>query len=318
MNVNNPITEAVLGIDIGGTKVLVGLVARDGQILASEKRPVPLGNCDALLQAIYDAAEHLFAENPDISVPAVGIGIKGHVNLNRLVSSSILGGKVSYDFCGMIQAHFQLPVYIDNDVNAATIAEAILGAGKDTDFFVYVNIGTGSAIGIYDQGRLVRGHENFSGEIGYSLCRVPQENRMYGLETVASGKGLNDEVRRLAPSYPDTVLAGGIADEDNRIPAAMIFDAWRAGDALACEVVSRAVETLAVSVINFECMLGAGLYIFGGGVINEPMFFEKVCCRVEQLKAEHGIPFRFDMRISELGAANVGLLGAAGVAYSAI
>ena len=318
MNVNNPITEAVLGIDIGGTKVLVGLVTRDGQILASVKRPVPLMDCDALLQAIYGAAEQLLDENPGVHVPAVGIGVKGHVHRNRLVSSSVLGGKISYDFCGMIRDHFQLPVNIDNDVNAATVAEAILGAGKNTDFFVYVNIGTGSAIGIYDQGRLVRGHENFSGEIGYSLCRVPQENRLFGLETVASGKGLNDEVRRLAPAYPDTVLAGGIADEDKRIPAAVIFDAWRAGDALACEVVSRAVETLAVSVINFECMLGAGLYIFGGGVINEPMFFEKVCSRVEQLKAEHGIPFPFDMRVSELGAANVGLLGAAGVAYSAL
>lgn len=318
MNVNKSMTEAVLGIDIGGTKVLVGLVSRDGKILASDKRPVPLGDCDTLLQAIYDSAEQLFSENPDIFVPAVGIGIKGHVNQNRLVSSSILGGRVSCDFCGMIQEHFQLPVYIDNDVNAATIAEAILGAGKDTDFFVYVNIGTGSAIGIYDQGRLVRGHENFSGEIGYSLCRVPQEDRMYGLESVASGKGLNDEVRRLAPAYPDTVLAGSIADRQKRISAFEIFDAWRGGDALASEVVSRAVETLAVSVINFECMLGAGLYIFGGGVINEPLFFEKVCSRVEQLKAEHGIPLPFDMRVSELGAANVGLLGAAGVAYSAI
>ncbi|MGN0772348.1 MAG: ROK family protein [Candidatus Ventricola sp.] len=319
MNGNNPGREAVLGIDIGGTKVLVGLVSRGGEILCSERRPVVWGEDRALFDAICEAADSLLAAAGDaVRVLAVGIGVKGHVQDNRLISSSVLGGAVSYDFCGMLREHFHLPVYADNDVNAATVAEAILGAGRDTNFFVYVNIGTGSALGIYDQGRLVRGRVNYSGEIGYTVCRLPQEDRLFCLEDVASGKGLSDETRRLAPAYPGSALALRAQRTVQNLSAIEIFDAWRAGDALAQEVVGRAVEVLAVSVINFECVLGSGLFIFGGGVISEPAFFDQVCARVQAIRAQLHLQLPLELRVSALGAANVGLLGAACVAFSAM
>lgn len=317
MSVNDRGREVVLGVDVGGTKVLMGLVSREGEILLSEKRLVVWGDGQALLEAIFDAADSLLARAGDaFKLLAVGIGIKGHVQENRLISSSIMGGMVEYDFVGLMEAHFHLPVWIDNDVNAATMAEAILGAGRNNDFFVYVNIGTGSAVGIYDQGRLVRGRTNFSGEIGNMVCRIPQEDRLFCLEDVASGKGLCDETRRLAAGFPDSALAGKAAKE--QLSAIQVFEAWHAGDPLAREVVGRAVDILATSIINFECMLGSGLYIFGGGVISEPAFFEQVCARVQAIRSQLGLSFPFEMRVSALGAANVGLLGAASVAFSEI
>lgn len=319
MNEHSQCQEAVLGIDIGGTKVLVGLISREGKILCCERRPVVWGESLALLNDIFEAADSLLMSAGDsVRVLAVGVGVKGHVQDNRLISSSVLGGTVTYDFCGLLQQHFHLPVYADNDVNAATVAEAILGEGKNNDFFVYVNIGTGSALGIYDQGRLVRGRVNYSGEIGYTICHLPQEDRLFCLEDVASGKGLSDEVHRLACRYPGSALAQKAQSTPQNLSAIEIFDAWRDGDALAREVVSRAVEVLSISVINFECVLGSGLYIFGGGVISEPAFFEQVCARVQDIRTRMNLHLPLEMRVSTLGAANVGLLGAACVAFSAM
>ena len=81
---------------------------------------------------------------------------------------------------------------------------------------------------------------------------------------------------------------------------------------------SRAVEVLAINVINFECVLGSGLFIFGGGVISEPAFFEQVCARVQAIRTQLRLQLPLELRVSALGAANVGLLGAACVAFSAM
>ena len=78
------------------------------------------------------------------------------------------------------------------------------------------------------------------------------------------------------------------------------------------------MEVLSISVINFECVLGSGLYIFGGGVISEPAFFEQVCARVQDIRTRMQLHLPLEMRVSTLGAANVGLLGAACVAFSAM
>lgn len=303
--------KVVLAIDIGGTKTAAGLVREDGTVLTGSRKPVVTESCRALADSLTAQCDALLRET-DIRPEAVGIGVKGTVDdrMNRLVSASILGGRLEDDLCAMIADHYALPCRIDNDVNAATLAEAAWGAGREHDTFAYVNVGTGTAIGLYDRGRLVRGTRNACGEIGYMPICLPGEDRVFLLESVASGKGLSDEVRRLAGGYPSTQLLAALRSGE-RIGAGEIFSACRAGDLLAARVVEEACRALTFALLHIECMTGAGLYVFGGGVVCDPLMFNRITEMVPEYARRYDQPVVIEMRVSSLGAADAGLLGAA-------
>ena len=308
--------RVTLAIDIGGTKTAAGLVSDKGQILLSSRRPVVQGSARMLAESLQEQCRCLL-QDASVKPASVGIGVKGLVNdrENRLVSSSILGGPQHDDLRKILEDSLGLPCAIDNDVNAATLAEAAWGAGREHDTFVYVNVGTGTAIGIYDRGRLVRGAVNTCGEIGEMLISLPGESRLFFLENVASGKGLSDEAYRLASGYPSSVLQTAMK-ESSRICASEIFAAARNRDPLACRVIQHACLALTVAMIQLEAVTGAGLYVFGGGVISDPLIFDSILGSVPDMCKKYSLPFTFRMRISALGAADAGLLGAAMLGFS--
>lgn len=312
----NLLDDVVLGIDVGGTKTLIGLVTRNGKILHTYKYPMCHTSKEAFFDKLTKGIDHLLADT-GMKPMAIGVGLKGHVDADRniILSSSLIETDSPYDLCAALSQRYGLPAAIDNDVNAATLAEATLGAGKTCEHFVYVNIGTGSAIGVYDKGQILRGRNNNYGEIGYMLLRH-SNGELFCLEDVASGKGLDDEIRRLGSAYPQSVLQPTMTRQSTPVGAIEIFDACQKGDALAMLAVNNALEALALSIINFECLLDCGLYIFGGGIVKDPWFFNLLQDGVRRLCVEKNLRFNIDMRMSELGAANAGLLGAASVALA--
>ena len=305
--------KTVLAIDVGGTKTAAGLVNREGKILSSSRRPVVRDGLEKLVESLTEQARELLkdaAEQPC----SMGVGIKGLVDdrHNCLVSSSILGGGQRKNLRELLEETIGLPCVIDNDVNAATLAEAAWGAGQENDTFVFVNVGTGTAIGIYDRGRLVRGSENTCGEVCNMLLPLPGEEGLFSLEAVASGKGLADEAGRLAPRFPGNALTKGGAP----VRAQDIFSAARSGDALAERIIGNAIYALTLAVVQMEAVTGAGLYIFGGGVVSDPLIFDRLRAGVPECCRRYGLKLDMDLRISSLGAADAGLLGAARLAFS--
>jgi predicted NBD/HSP70 family sugar kinase len=248
-------------------------------------------------------------------IDGIGIGAKGHIDnkTNRYVRGSLFTRPDEYDLCGRLKDRFMVPVFIDNDLNATVLAEARWGAGKNTDCFIYVNIGTGIAVGIIDSGRLIRGKENFSGEVGNSLF-MPTEKRPYihSLESIVSGGGFDHEVRRMAAAYPDSVLAATSRGPE-AVLSAELFEAYRQGDALALDLVNDVLRMLAYTLINLEHAFNSKFYVFGGGVVADPWFFTRLRQEVERVAAEAGCPWTASMEISQLGADTAGLLGAASV-----
>ncbi|MEG0493573.1 MAG: ROK family protein [Clostridia bacterium] len=317
---HNQSNEPVLGIDIGGTKVFIGLVSSGGQILHSYKYPMQRGKPDVLFNDLTVGIDRVLKEAKQ-QPKAIGIGLKGHVDAehNQILSSSLIQMDAPYDLCAELTRRYGLPAAIDNDVNAATLAEAAIGAGRTANHFVYVNIGTGSAIGVYENGTLMRGRNNNYGEIGYTLCRRTNgEDGLFFLEDVASGRGLDHEIRRLGAQYTHSVLQNAMMNQTTLVSAVEIFEAYRNGDELAICAVEHALEVLALSILNFECLLNCGLYIFGGGIVKDPWFFGMLQNTVQKLCKLTKLQFTVQMRMSDLGAENVGLLGAASIALSVL
>ena len=161
--------ELLLGIDIGGTKVLGGLVDRTGHIVARRQRPT---RPDHVLPDVVEACRDLLGEAGRLGrrVSGIGVGAKGAVDRDsgRLVGSLYLGhGEIPMG--ERLGGAFSLPVRVENDVHAATIGEMIFGIGRHTPDFLFFNAGTGMAIGLVSGGRLYRGASNTAGENGHMV-----------------------------------------------------------------------------------------------------------------------------------------------------
>jgi glucokinase len=305
-----------LGVDIGGTKVCTGLVRENGEILKISRFPVKRGPlADFGKDLIYQIDTFLNDTGYKGKINGIGIGSKGHIDnkTNRYIKGSLFTKPDEFDLCKQLKDRFRIPVFMDNDLNATVLAEARWGVGKNTDCFVYVNVGTGIAVGFIDSGNLIRGKENFSGEVGNCLF-MPTEKRpfIHSLESIVSGGGFDQEVRRIAGKYPDSVLAAK-AQRPEPILSWEIFEAYRNGDALALDLVNDALCMLTYTVINLEHALNSKLYVFGGGVVTDTWFFDRLRQEVERIAEESGCPWTASMEMSQLGADTAGLLGAVSV-----
>jgi len=307
---------AALGVDIGGTNVRLGVMSPDGRLLRAERWPMgPRRAVREFAAELHGYIDQVLAGSGDITLTGMGIGVKGYVDYARqvLAGSSIVNTDETYDLCGELSRRYGLPVVIDNDVNAATAAEIRFGAGRRHKNFVYFNIGTGAAVGIVTEGRLMRGADNDAGEMG--RCRVGDVGGPFRVfEVTVSGKGLDRDARRLAPEYPDSVLAGLLGDEQP-IHAERIYEACRAGDRLARALVDDMTRLLALTLLNMEFLLNARLYVFGGGAVGGEWFMDTLRGAIDEFCEQNNIRMRRpEVRLSELGAGDVGLLGAACIA----
>lgn len=306
--------KLALGVDIGGTKVRIGLVDENGEIECSVRYPVERCPLDRFGRSLAEQIDLFLQDRPARHIDGIGIGTKGFIDFEtqRYVSGTLFSDPNRHDLCQELQRQYSVPVRIDNDLNATVLAELEWGAGRHHKSFTYVNIGTGTAVGIIDNGHLMRGARNYSGEVGLYLFE-PGAKRpfIHNLESVVSGGGLNAEVRRLAAQYPGSILQGKVAKAEP-IHSYEIFEACLAGDTLARDVVESAVTMLAYTLLNLEAILDSQTYVFGGGVVSDGgWFLGRVLKKIEEISKTAHMPWSASLQMSELGADNAGLLGAA-------
>ncbi|HET9632131.1 MAG TPA: ROK family protein, partial [Terrabacter sp.] len=160
--------EAVVGIDVGGTRVKATLVTPDGQVLAETVHPTPQSVGDRLGQVASEALAELTREAAGpVRVLAVGLVVPGLVDdVNGIGVWSANLGWTDLDLRGSVAAHVDVPVAVGHDVRAGLLAEHRLGAAREADNVLFVPLGTGLAGAMLSRGRLVTG-SRWTGEIGH-------------------------------------------------------------------------------------------------------------------------------------------------------
>jgi predicted NBD/HSP70 family sugar kinase len=158
---------------------------------------------------------------------------------------------------------FDIPVYVDNDVNLTALGEWGFGAGQGVENLVCISVGTGIGAGIIIGGNLYRGHNHSAGEIGYLLPGVSFLRRNYdefgALEGLASGAGITGRARQLLQERGKAIPPEGLT-------AAATFEAARQGESWAQQVVDETVEYLALAIANVSALLDPEIVVLGGGV----------------------------------------------------
>jgi glucokinase len=195
--------QRAIGVDVGGTKIRAGVVDREGVVARFSERPTPLRSEQELLDALDSAVEGLLGDD----VAALGFGIPSTIDQrNGRAVSSVHIPLADVDFRDRMAQRFGLPVGIDNDANAAAIAEWQLGAGRGADHVVVLTLGTGIGGGLILDGRPYRGSVGAAAELGHIVLEYggppcgPGCSGHGHFEAVASGSAANRAaVRRFGP-----------------------------------------------------------------------------------------------------------------------
>lgn len=292
--------KVYLGIDIGGTKIKIGIVDDRGRLAAVEKYPTRWGTYAGFQTDIAAYLGDFLNRHGGIAPEGVGIGLRAEVNYKeQLVTfSRIVSDASNFDICNVVSEFFRCPIRLDNDVNAMASGEYLYGAGRGRDSFVYVNIGTGLGCGIVSGGRLIRGQRGNAGE----LCRyfLKEEEGYVSLESCMSGESFSRQAQKL--------WRGKKAMEE---PAGALFDAWEGGDPEACAIVERGVRELALGIVNLEAILDSGMYVFGGKVVSNRKLVKRIQEDAFAIAKKAGAPISAEFCISKLGVENAGVIGAA-------
>jgi glucokinase len=311
--------SSVLGVDVGGTWVRVGLVSQEGKVSESRRYIMDSHSQKSTLDSIETALAHFINFWKGPKPLALGVGLVGHTrpSAGLWVLAMNLPIQSSVPIRRLLREKTGLPVAIDNDVHAATLAELRWGMGKGLQNFVYLNIGTGLAAGMVCDGKLLRGAANYAGELGHMvvdpggiLCSCGQHGC---LEPLCSGAGILAQVRSGLREYPNSSLFR--AARGGTLTASQVFQAAEAGDLLAGRITGRAVQALSTALTNLVNLVNPSAIFYGGGVVGDGWLMGKVSefvfanCLVAARHALKGIwASRFDPE-------QVGLVGAACLAW---
>jgi glucokinase len=312
-----------IGVDIGGTKILAGLVDEEGSVTATARRTTPRNDAAGVLEVVGEVVQELAASQPG-QVIGVGLGVAGPVDGARAtVFFAPNLGWAQVPVRNILESMINLPVIVENDGNAAAWGEFRFGAGVDIDELTMVTVGTGIGGGIIIGGELLRGAHGAAGEIGH--MNVVVNGRPCGCgrggcwEQYASGNALVREARSLAAdrrSEAHLLLSLGDGTPEG-VQGLHVTQAAQAGDPVALEAFVVVGTWLGRGLADLCAILDPGTFVVGGGVCEagELLLASTRYTLLDKLSGQEQRPAP-GLRLATLGN-NAGLIGAADLARNA-
>ena len=310
-----------IGIDVGGTKVLGGVVDEAGKVLTTARKDTPRQGGSALTQTIADVAKELLQQH---SVASVGVSAAGFVSSDRktMLATPNIADWNGVDLDNQLTKLIGLPVVIENDANAAAWGEAKFGAGKNQDHMMMLTVGTGIGGGIVVNGALYRGAFGIAAEFGH--MRVVPEGHICGcgargcFEQYASGNALLRHAREAINASPE--VARNLLSRGDGTVAGLtgqaITDAARDGDPVALAAFNTTGQWLGAGIASLAVLLDPACVVIGGGVIDAG----EILLKPTRESLERNMPFAGKHPYPEIIAAQLGneagLVGVADLARS--
>jgi glucokinase len=270
--VRAPVSAAeAVGLDLGGTKLLTGVVDTDLNVLHESREKTTGASEQEVLDTIVEEIEEARAARPD--VVAVGLGIPCTMDRERGVAINAVNLDITdVPIRDIVAKRTGLPVFVDNDANVAALAEHRFGAAKGAQNAVMLTIGTGIGGGVIIDGQLYRGSIGAASEPGHMVidlngppCQGTCPNHGC-IEALASGTALAREGTAKAGSHPGSALGLALAREGS-VTGKTVTEAAMAGDQAAVEVMELVGMRLGVGLSSLANIFNPDVLVIGGGVI---------------------------------------------------
>ena len=266
-----------LGIDLGGTNIVAGVVDDSFKIIATAKRKT---NCPR-------PAEEIVKDMAEVSLEAIakagleakdivsaGVGSPGSINPTEgiVVYSNNLGF-FNLELSKLLKEKTGIDFYLDNDANAAAYGELIAGAGKGVNNFVMLTLGTGVGGGVIIDGRMLTGSNYAGAELGHTVVDINGQmcscGRQGCFEAYASATALIRQTKQAMTKYPNSIMWDIVKGDIDAVNGLTAFDAMRKGDEAGKSVVDKYIYYLSVGVANMINIFQPEILCIGGGVSKE-------------------------------------------------
>ena len=263
----------ILGVDIGGTNVAVGRVDHEGKILAQGRKPmVANGTAEAALEAVVGAIDSMLPSAGG-GIQSIGICAPGPLDpkAGMILNPPNVPCWRNFPLAEKIASLYHVPVRLDNDANAAALAETRWGAARGYRYVFYATIGTGIGSGIVLDGHIYHGKTGAAGEGGHVSIdyRGPRCacGKLGCIEILAAGPAIGVRARaKLASGATHSLILDLAKGDIASVSSEMVGQAYAAGDPLAREILQETVELLTAWLGNIVDLLDPDVLVMGGGV----------------------------------------------------
>jgi glucokinase len=312
----------VVGIDIGGTNTVFGIVDARGNVLASSSiKTQRHQQFDDYIAELHEELSKLIEENCGIErVKGIGVGApNANYYTGNIEHAANLPWKGIIPFAEVMSNKFGVPVALTNDANAAAIGEMTYGAARGMKYFIMITLGTGVGSGIVSNGHLIYGHDGFAGELGHVIVRR-ENGRQCGcgskgcLETYTSATGVARTAREFLEtrSNEDSMLRKIALDT---ITSKDVFDAAQDGDQIAKDVFAFTGQVLGEALADFVKFSSPEAIILFGGLAKSGDLLMKP---LRQSMEDNLMPIfkgKVKLLFSEMKDADAAILGASALAW---
>lgn len=315
--------QIAVGIDIGGTNTIFGLVDRQGNILAEGKiKTREFDEVEVYIAALYEKIQVTIKKlGNGNEILGYGIGAPmGNINKGTIEHPADLPWKGIIPIADIFNEHTSRPVVVTNDANAAAVGEMIYGGARGMKNFVVITLGTGLGSGFVIDGKLVYGEDGFAGEIGHTAIRPGTSNRECGcgrkgcLETYVSATGIK---RTLLKIMADSILDSELRELSfNELDSERIHQAALRGDKIALEAFTHTGQMLGFKLADVVATTNPeAIFLFGGLALAKDLIFEPA----KEYMEEHLLSIysgKVKLLPSELSTQNAAVLGASSLVWS--
>ncbi len=261
-----------IGVDLGGTKMLIGVLSEAGTKPLYEQREASTGQTeDELVELLVREVTEARDAHPNVT--AVGLGIPATIDHDDGIAVSAVNLPLAdLAIRDIVSERVGLPVFVDNDGNVAALAEYLYGAAKGKPHMVMLTVGTGIGGGLILGGEIYRGSTGAGAELGHVVIQAdgpPCQGNCpnHGcVESLASGTALGREGRAVAESSPDSAL-GKLLAEGEEVDGKAVTECALAGDEVAIGVFELIGSRLGVACSSFANVFQPNAIVVGGGVI---------------------------------------------------
>lgn len=312
----------VLGIDIGGTNTVFGIVDARGNVIASSS--IKTGkhhNFEDYLEELHTAASHLIESNDaQDKIQGIGIGAPNANYYTGRIDNAVNLPWPSLNLAQLVSEKFGIPVAVTNDANAAALGEMTYGAARGLKDFIMITLGTGVGSGIVINGQVVYGHDGLAGELGHMIIKR-HNGRLCGcgrtgcLEAYCSATGVARSAREFLEIRTEPSLLRNLPIEE--ITSKDVYDAAINGDQLALDIFNYTGTLLGEAMADMTVFSSPEAFILFGGLAKSGDLLLKPLKEAMDKNMLATFKGKPKIILSELKEADAAVLGASALGWEA-
>jgi len=313
----------LIGVDVGGTNVRMGIVSPDGKVLEKIQYPIDVSKkasalMEELLANLKDLTEKGLKESKQLI--GIGIGIAGAIDMKSGIvkESPNIKDLKDFELKEFLEGKIPHPIIIENDANAFTLGEGWAGAAKGCRHYCGITLGTGVGGGIVVEGKILHGAEGMGGEVGHMV--IDPEGPLCGcggrgcLEVYASGTGITRMALEAIETGEGCGILKWVGGDLQSVTSEKVFEAAHSGDLGAQRVFHEMGRYLGLGLINLIHLFNPEKIVIGGKVSQAWEYFIGSVMETIQERAMEGPRRRVQIVKAECGD-EAGILGAAYAAF---